>query len=128
MKRSMITVCLLLLTAGPVRACIEDHDTGSGWFDQQTSRWAAYQTGANAKHQDRLMNVSLFAGGSGVLILVGVLFRATYRAASPTSSQPLSGDLPLAVPPDQPMWDPFLADADADFQHQSWSRAQTSNV
>ena len=48
MKRSMIAVCLLLLSPGTVMACIEDHNTGAGWFDQQSSGWTSYGTGAGA--------------------------------------------------------------------------------
>ena len=33
MKRSMIAVCLLLLSPGTVIACFEDHNAGAGWFD-----------------------------------------------------------------------------------------------
>ena len=86
MKRFMITVCLLILTAKPVMACIEDHDKGTGWFEEQTSRWSSYRNGTSAMHLDMLMDVSLFAGGSGALILVGVLFRATSQAARQTDS------------------------------------------
>ena len=38
MKRSMIAVCLLLLSPSEVIACFEDHNAGAGWFDQQIGR------------------------------------------------------------------------------------------
>ena len=65
MKRSMIAVCLLLLSPSHVIACIEDHNAGAGWFDQQTSRWSSYGNAAQAMQRDMLMDVSLFAGGRG---------------------------------------------------------------
>ena len=104
MKRSMIAVCLLLLSPSTVMACIEDHNTGAGWFDQQPSGWTSYGTGAAALHRDRLLDVALFAGGLAGVILMGVAYRAICgapRRAHASSSQP-GGIVPLALPIDAP--------------------------
>ena len=108
MKRSMIAVCLLLLSPDTVMACIEDHNPGAGWYDQQPSGWSGYGAGAQALHRDRVQDVSLFAGGLGVTILVGVLFRAMCQAsqkASPSDSQP-DARFTFVLPVDAPVCDP----------------------
>jgi hypothetical protein len=108
MKRSMIVVCLLLLSPGQVMACIEDHNPGAGWFDQQPSGWSDYGAGAHSLHRDRVQDVSLFAGGLGVTILVGVLFRAMCQASRRASAQDanIDPDVPLVLPMDAPAFDP----------------------
>ena len=116
MKRSMIAVCLLLLSPSHVMACIEDHDAGSRWFDQQTSVWSSYGNDTHSMNRDVLMNVSLFAGGSGVLILVGVLFRAMCRVGPQADSLQLSGGSSL----DWPAYEPFTAGVEEDSRDPSW--------
>lgn len=119
MKRSMIAVCLLLLSPSHVIACIEDHDAGSRWFDQQTSVWSSYGNDTHSMNHDVLMNVSLFAGGSGVLILVGVLFRAMCRVGPQADSLQLSGGLPVGSSLDWPTYEPFTA-GEEDSRDSSW--------
>jgi hypothetical protein len=129
MKRLMIAVCLLLLAPSHVMACIEDHNTASGWFDRETARRASSGAGANASDHDWLTEVSLFAGGLGVLILVGVLFRATFRAAQRSDAVPFSDDVTSGAPLDESMWEPLIADAAADIQDQAWwSSAETLDL
>ena len=81
MRRSLIAVCLLLLSPSSARACYEDHKAGAGWFDERPSQWSNYGIGAQAAQRDKLMDVAVFAGGSGVLILLGVFMRTLLNAA-----------------------------------------------
>jgi hypothetical protein len=109
MKRSMIAVCLVVLSPGGVKACIEDHNPGAGWFDQQPSGWTSYDTGAQVLHRDRVQDVSLLCGGLGVTILMGVFFRAmcqSSRLAFASDSRP-DTLVPLVLPIDVPAFDPM---------------------
>jgi hypothetical protein len=126
MKRSMIAVCLLLLSPSGVMACYEDHNAGAGWFDPEASRWPNYGSAARALHHDKLMDVSLLAGGSGVAILIGVLIRAMCRAGrQPVSRlQPVTR-VPLAVPIDRPTSEPFYTQAGMDPDDRCWSSSGT---
>ena len=81
MKRSMIAVCLLLLWPGPAIACYDDHKASAGWIDEQPGRWSGYGIVAQAGQSGRLMGLSLFAGGSGVMILLGLIGRAWLHPA-----------------------------------------------
>jgi hypothetical protein len=113
MKRSLIAVCLLLLSPSSVMACFEDHNTGAGWFDQQPSGWTSYGSGAQAQHRDRLLDVALFAGGLGAVILMGVAYRATClatRRARVSSPQP-GAIVPLALPIDAPAFEPLCTES-----------------
>ena len=98
MKRSMIAVCLLLLSPSRVIACYEDHNAGAGWFDQQTVRWSSNGNSAQTMLRDTLMDVSLFAGGLGFVILLGVLVRAMIQASgqAPVSRLEPEERVPLA--------------------------------
>jgi hypothetical protein len=123
MKRSMIAVCLMLLSPGTAMACIEDHNTGAGWFDQQPSGWNSYSTGAQALHRDRLLDVAFFAGGLGALLLVGVSYRAMCPAvwrARVSPSRPAMFT-PLALPVDSPASEPLCAGFCLDSERQDWS-------
>jgi hypothetical protein len=130
MKRSMIAVCLLLLSPGTVMACIEDHNTGAGWFDQQPSGWTSYVTGAQALHRDRLLDVAFFAGGLGAVILVGVSYRAMClvpRRAQVSPSQPATV-VPLALPMDAPAFEPLCADPWLDCEAPDWPYPEIFDV
>jgi hypothetical protein len=118
MKRSMIVVCLLLLPPGGVMACYEDHSAGAGWFDEQTSRWSSYGSLAEALYRDRLMGVSVFAGGSGIAILVGVFIQARCRARQDAQNADLlpATGVPLAESVDQPPCEPLSTAISPDFQ------------
>jgi hypothetical protein len=122
MKRSMIAVCLLLSSPSTVMACYEDHNAGPSWFDQQTLYWPGYGNGALAMPRDKLMVVSLVAGGSGVVILLGVLVRAMIRAArtAPLSLPQLEEETPLALPFDGPACEPYCARSEPDFAACGW--------
>jgi hypothetical protein len=91
MKRSMIAVCLLLLSPGTVIACLEDHNAGAGWFDVQLPRYAGYGTDGRAMQRDRLIDMALFAGGAGVLIVFGVVGRAMFLSARRTEESSFLG-------------------------------------
>ncbi len=108
MKRSMIAVCLLLLSPGTVIACFEDHNAGAGWFDAQSVRFAGYGNDGRAMQRDRLMEMALIAAGSGALIVFCVLGRAMFRSARRREISPFeeSERVPLGVPFDEPPWDP----------------------
>jgi hypothetical protein len=108
MKRSMIVVCLLLLSPGGVTACIEDHNPGAGWYDQQPSGWSGYGVLGQGLHRDRVQDVSLFAGGLGITILVGVMFRAMCQASRKACTSDAQADtyVPLVMPMDAPAFDP----------------------
>jgi hypothetical protein len=130
MKRSLIAVCLLLLSPSSVMACIEDHNTGAGWFDQQPSGWTTYGTGAQALHRDRLLDVALFAGGLGAVILMGVAYRATClapRRAPMSPSQP-GALVPLALPIDAPAFEPLCAEPWLDIDAQDWPSPRIVDV
>jgi hypothetical protein len=130
MKRSLIAVCLLLLSANSVMACVEEHNTGAGWFDQQPSGWASYGTGAQTMHRDRLLDVALFTGGLGALILVGVAARAVCRApgrAEVNPSQPAT-IVPLALPMDVLAFAPMCAERRLVSEDHDWSCSQTVDV
>ena len=98
MRRSLIAVCLLLLTPSSVQACYEDHNAGEGWFDEHSARWSNYGVRARAAKRDRLLDMSIFAGGSGVLILLSVFMRTLLRAARPARPKP-SMRLPAYLSP-----------------------------
>ena len=80
MKRSMIAVCLMLLSPERLMACIEDHNSGAGWIDQQPSSWSHYSTWEQVAHRNSVQDISLFVGGMGLTILTGAFYRATRRA------------------------------------------------
>jgi hypothetical protein len=98
MKRSMIAVCLLLLSPSTVIACFEDHDAGVGWFEQQNLRWWSRGNTVGAMRSDRLMDAALVAGGLGVVMLVGVVVRAVIQAVRQTPVSPLESDVPMPLP------------------------------
>jgi hypothetical protein len=130
MKRSMIAVCLLLLSPGSVMACIEDHNTGAGWFDQQSSGSTSYGTGAQALHRDRLLDVALLAGGMGAVILVGLSYVAMCRApqhAAVSRSQPAAA-VPLALPIDSPAFEPRCAEPWGACEGPEWSSPRMLDV
>ena len=126
MKRSMIVVCLLLSSPSTVIACYEDHNAGPSWFDQQSLQWSGYGSAAQAMQRDKLMVVSLVAGGSGVVILLGVFVRTMIRAAR-TAALALSvpeDETPLALPFDGPACEPYCARKDPDFAVCGWSSSE----
>jgi hypothetical protein len=108
MARSMIAVCLLLLSPGAVIACDQDHNAGAGWFDEQSLRFTGYGNGGRAVGRDWVADVSHFAGGVGVAILLGVLGRGMFKAARRTCVAPLGWDerMPLADPFYEPLCEP----------------------
>jgi hypothetical protein len=120
MRRLLFAVCLLLLTPSPVMACYEDHKAGAGWFDEPSSRWSNYGIGAQAAQRDRLMDVSVFAGGSGVLILLGVCMRSFLRAAQRAADESRER-VPLAMPNDSPPCEPLCVLAGLDSQDEVWA-------
>ncbi len=111
MKRSMIAVCLLLLSPSRVIACFEDHNPGAGWVDQRPMRWSIYGDAAESMGRDRLMDISLVAGVSGVVILLSVVVRAIVRTARHAAVSPAQAEeeIPLALPFDGPPCEPSLA-------------------
>jgi hypothetical protein len=130
MRRSMIAVCLVLVSPSPVLACIEDHNPGAGWFDQQPSGWSSYGTGARALPRDGVMDVALLAGGLGVVILAGLSYRAMClapRRAQVSRSQPAT-IVPLALPMDAPAFEPLCAISYLDSEGQDWSSSQIFDV
>jgi hypothetical protein len=130
MRRSMIAVCLLLLSPSTVLACDEDHSPGAGWFDRQPPVWSSYGTGAEALHRDRALDVALFAGGLGVVILAGVCYRAMRAAAGPAPagrSQPAT-IVPLALASDAPAFEPLCADPLGDFEIPDFSTPKSFDL
>jgi hypothetical protein len=126
MKRSMIAVCLLLLSPSRVIACYEDHNAGAGWFDQQTLRWSSNGNAAQRMQRDTLMDVSLFAGGLGVVILLGVAVRAMIQA---TRHAPISRSQPeervrVALPFDGPICEPRCDGSFLEFDELGWSSSE----
>jgi hypothetical protein len=123
MKRSMIAVCLLLLSPSRVIACYEDHNAGAGWFDQQTVRWSNNGNSAQTRLRDTVMDVSLFAGGLGFVILLGVLVRAMIQASGqgPVSRLEPEERVPLALPFDGPPCEPCCVRLDFKFDENDWS-------
>ena len=126
MKRSLIAVCLLLLSPSRVIACYEDHNAGAGWFDQQTLRWSSNGSTAHTMQRNILMDVSFLAGVSGVVILLGVLVRAKIQAAGYTSVSPLQEEeqVPLVVPFDAPVCDPRCGASGLEFKADGWSTSE----
>ena len=118
MKRSMIAVCLLLLSPSSVIACVEDHNPGVGWADQRPMRWSIYGNGAESMGSDRLVDVSLVAGVSGAVILLGVVVRAIVRSARYAAASPVQAEeeTPLALPFDGPACEPSLALPEPDIE------------
>ena len=57
MKRSMIAVCLLLLSPARVLACVEDHNPGAGWY-----RSAAFRL-VDLRHRSAVTARGLGSGG-----------------------------------------------------------------
>ena len=108
MKRSMIAVCLLLLWPGPAIACYDDHKASAGWIDEQPGRWSGYGIVAQAGQSGRLMGLSLFAGGSGVMILLGLIGRAWLHPARTATDSSLDTDEgePLVVRFEEPVCEP----------------------
>ena len=99
-------------------ACIEDHNTGAGWFDPQPTGWAHYGTGGRALYRDRMLDVAFFAGGLGAVMLLGVSYRAMCLApgrAHMSPSQP-TAVVPLALPIDAPAFEPMLRGSVAGFR------------
>ncbi len=115
MKRSMIAVCLLVCSPSTVMACSEDHN--AGWFDQQTLRWTGSGSGGQATQSDRVMVLSLMAGASGVLMLLGSVAWAAMRAGTQTADSPSAPevDVPLALPFDGPACEPFCVRSAPEF-------------
>ena len=118
MRQSLIAVCLLFLTPASVMACYEHDDPGAGWIDDQSSRWSYFGMGAKAGQQDRLLDLSVFAGGSGMLILLGVGMRTLLRAAPRAAVETLepASQVPLAIPSDRPPCEPQCVLAGFDSQ------------
>jgi hypothetical protein len=109
---------LLLLPTSGVKACYEDHKPGAGWFDEQTGRRPHYGSFAEAVYRDRLMDLSLIAGASGIAILVGVFIRARCQATRHAldSYVPPATRAPLAESINQPTWEPLSTELSVDFQ------------
>ena len=130
MKRSTIAVCLLLLSPSGVMACYDDHNTGPGWFDEHTPRWSTYGSVPQTMHRDKLMEVSLFVGGLGVVILVGVAIRAKRQAARHIAISPLepATGLFLAEPFDGPTCEGFCVQDGPDSQDRSWPSVKTCDI
>jgi hypothetical protein len=130
MKRSLIAVCLLLLSPNAILACFEDHNPGAGWLDQQRSSGSSYGTGAQALRRDGLLDVALFAGGLGGVILVGVSYRAMRvvpEAARVIRWQPATL-VPLALPLDAPAFEPLCAMSCLHSEAPEWSSPQSFDV
>jgi hypothetical protein len=123
MKRSMIAVCLLVLTPGQAMGCIEDHNPGSGWFDSQPSEWASLSASGQVPQRDRVQDVSLFALGLGATILVGVLFRAMCQASRTASASETRSETfaPLVMPMDAPVFDPWCTENELAAEMSEWS-------
>jgi hypothetical protein len=130
MKRSMIAVSLLLLSPGEVIACYEDHGAGAGWFDQQTMRWSGYGNAGQATQTDKLLEMSLAAGVSGVVILLGVVVRTMIRAAGRAGVSPLQPEeeTPLVLPFDGPACEPYCGWSEPDFEESGWSAPEIEEV
>jgi hypothetical protein len=130
MKRSMIAVCLLLLSPSRVIACFEDHNAGAGWFDQQNLHWSSYGNAAQAMQRDKLLDVSLIAGGSGVVILLGVMIRAkvqSARRAADSSSEPVEVGQ-FAFPFDGPASEPWCVRPSLDFDESGWTSPEIQDI
>jgi hypothetical protein len=129
MRRFLIAICALLLTPSSVMACYEDHKAGAEWFDEPSSNWIKYGMGAHAAQRDGLMDVAVFAGGSGVLILLGVGIRTHLRAARRAAAETLEpAGLPLALANDGPPCEPLCVRAGLDSQDDVWASAEFRDV
>jgi hypothetical protein len=128
MKRSMIAVCLLLCSPSTVMACSEDHN--AGWFDQQTLRWSGYGSGGEATQSDRVLVLSLMAGASGVLMLLGSVACAAMRAGGQTADFPSAPEVevPLALPFDGPACEPFCVRAAPEYTTYGWSSSEIESA
>jgi len=130
MKRTMIAVCLFVLSPSGVIACYEDHNAGAGWFDERSGRGPNYGGALQSVYRERLMDGSLATAGSGLVILLGILVRARRRAvghASGSHLQPATR-IPLVVEIDRPPFDPFLASVGFDSQDQCCSFSETVGI
>jgi hypothetical protein len=130
MKRSMIAVCLLFSLPSTVIACYEDHNAGPSWFEQQSLHWSGYGIAGQSMQMDKLMDVALAAGGTGALVLLGVVVRAMIRAArrAPVSpAQPVEAT-PLGLLFDGPACEPMCARPEADFAAICWSPSEFEDV
>jgi hypothetical protein len=79
MRLSMITVCLLVLSACPAFGCIEHEAQQTGWFHEMPSSYASFAgEGAEAPG---MLGLWLLGAGSASVVLVIVSFRAFSRAA-----------------------------------------------
>jgi hypothetical protein len=130
MRRFVIAICALLLAPSSVMACYEDHGLGAGWFDDGSSNWTKYGTGARPAQRNKLMDLSIFAGGSGVLILLGVGMRTLLRSAQQPEFETIESSarvVPLALPNDGPPCDPQCVLAGPDSQDDDWTSAKFLN-
>jgi hypothetical protein len=111
MKRTMIAVCLLVLSPSGVMACYEDHNPGAGWFDERSGRGGNYGGALQSVYRDRVMDGSLAAAGSGLVILLGILVRARRPTAGHASGSHLqpAKRIPLVVEIDRPPCEEILA-------------------
>ena len=128
MKRSMIAVCLLVCSPSTVIGCYEDHNVG--WFDQQTLRYTSYGSGVWETKRDMLMDLSLIAGASGVLMLLFSVARAAMRAGRQSVDSPTAPEVevPLELPFDGPACEPFFVRAAPDFMAYGWSSSEIDSV
>ena len=125
MRRSLIAVCLLLLTPSSVQACYEDHNAVRAG-SMSILRGGRITELAQAAQRDRLLDMSIFAGGSGVLILLSVFMRTLLRAARPAAAETLdaASRVPLAMPADSPPCEPLCVLVDFDSQDHVWSSVE----
>ena len=77
-------------------------------------------------YRARLMDGSLAAAGSGLVILLGILVRARRPAAGRASGSQLqpAKRIPLVVEIDRPPCDPILASVGFDLQDERTARSQ----
>jgi hypothetical protein len=75
----------LLISLGPcsVLACDDDHKAQTQWLADQPSSWRNYGLSGKTSEQDQLPAMSLIAGGSGAIILLGALTASYAHAARP---------------------------------------------
>ncbi len=118
MKRMVIAVCLLVLSPSGVMACYEDHSPGAGWLDERSGRSPNFGGALQSVYRDAVMDGSLAAAGSGLVILLGVLVRARRQTAGRASGSELqpATRIPLVVEIDRPPCDPILASVGFDSQ------------
>jgi hypothetical protein len=130
MRRSLIAVCLVLLAPLSVKACYEDHNPAAGWAEDKRPFWSNYGIGAEGVQRDRLMDVSMFAGGSGVLILLGVSLRAFLLAARRDAVEMVESAslVPLALPTDGPPCEPQCVLTGLDSQDDTWAPVDFRDV